>query len=95
MTLIISGVAITGIVFVNSRYDGSFFVGLLLIVLPLLGLSYSLPYVIPVHCPRCGGRMRFRFITKANEARQLYAYICDQCRHRHEWEGATSGSTLD
>ncbi|MFL6530139.1 MAG: hypothetical protein ACJ8KX_06685, partial [Chthoniobacterales bacterium] len=63
MTLRVSAVAITGIVFVNSRYHGGLGAGVLLIVVPVLALSFSLPYLIPVRCPRCGGKMSFHFVA--------------------------------
>src|SRR5947209_11106562 len=90
ITLIVSAVAITVIVVVNSRYHGSFLAGLLLIVLPLLVLSFSLPYLIVVRC-ECGGRMRFRFFG----SRQVYSFTCERCKARHEWEGSSSGSMLE
>ena len=40
MTLVISAVVISAIILVNTRYHGSFLVGLLVIVLPFLVLSY-------------------------------------------------------
>jgi hypothetical protein len=95
MTLIISLVAIGGIVVVNSRYHGSFFIGLLLIVLPFLVLSFTLPYLLPVRCPRCRWKMTFRPGRRIGERRELFASVCNHCGNRHEWEGASNGSTLD
>src|SRR4029453_3649852 len=60
MTLAISAVVISAIILVNTRYHGSFLVGLFVIVLPFLVLSYVLPRLLPVRCPRCHARMRFR-----------------------------------
>ena len=31
----------------------------------------------------------------ADDSQGMYAYICKRCAHRHEWEGASSGSSLD
>ena len=45
MTLVISAVVISAIILVNTHYHGSFLVGLLVIVLPFLVLSYVLPRV--------------------------------------------------
>jgi hypothetical protein len=56
-------------------------------------LSYVLPRVLPVLCPRCRARMRFR-LSQIDDRRQLFAYVCDRCKTGHEWEGASSGSTL-
>jgi hypothetical protein len=95
MILIVSTVAITGIVVVNSRYHGSFLIGVVIILIPFLVLSYCLPYLLPVRCPRCGGRMRFRFVRKPLSEPQCYAYVCERCEARHEWEGASSSATLD
>lgn len=95
MTLIISAVAITGITIVNSRYGGDFLVGLVVIVVPFLALSFSLPYLLPVRCPRCGARMHFRFGKRGTDARDVYWYACESCADRHEWEGASSAATLD
>ena len=93
MTIAVSAVAITGIVWVNSRFHGSFLVGLFLIVLPVLVLSYGLPRILPVRCRRCGGRMRLRS-SSINDRRQLFAYVCDRCQDRYQWEGVDSGPTL-
>ena len=93
MTLVISAVVISAIISVNTRYHGSFLVGSLVIVLPFLVLSYVLPRLLPVRCPRCHARMRFR-LSQIDDRRQLFAYVCDRCKTGHEWEGASSGSTL-
>ena len=93
MTLAISAVVISAIILVNTRYHGSFLVGLFVIVLPFLVLSYVLLRVLPVCCPRCHARMRFR-LSQIDDRRQLFAYVCDRCKTGHEWEGASSGSTL-
>jgi hypothetical protein len=95
MTLIIASVAISAIILVNSRFHRSLLIGLLVIVLPFLLPSFSLPYLLPVRCPKCRGKMRFQFLKKSGGSQQTYAYTCDQCDHRHEWEGGSSGSTLD
>jgi hypothetical protein len=79
---------------VNSRFHGSFAAGIIVLVLPFLALSFSLPYLLPVRCPKCSG-MRFDFLKSKTGSRGMYAYICEQCTQRHEWEGASSGSALD
>jgi hypothetical protein len=81
--------------FVNSRFHGSFLIGLLIIVLPFLAISFGLPHLLPVRCSKCSGKMRFRFLRQTDASRQMYAYICERCAHRHEWEGASSDSSLD
>jgi hypothetical protein len=94
MTLVVSAVAIAGIVFVNSRFDGGFLAGLLLIVAPVLFLVVALPRTLPVRCPDCGGKMRFGF-RRRTDSQDLYSYQCEQCAHRHEWEGSSSPASLD
>jgi predicted RNA-binding Zn-ribbon protein involved in translation (DUF1610 family) len=85
---------ISAVVIVNSYFSGSFIVGLLIIVLPFLVLSFSMPHVLLVRCPSCGEKMRFSFNPSrhSSASSQFYAYRCDRCGYRHEWEGATSGS---
>jgi DNA-directed RNA polymerase subunit RPC12/RpoP len=95
MILLISAVAIAGIAIVNSVHHGSLVVGLLLIVLPVLVLSFSLPHLLPVRCPRCNGKMRFRFAYDSQQQRHFYSYACVHCANRHEWEGSSSTATLD
>jgi len=98
MIVITLGVVIVGVVVVNSRFHGSFVVGLLAIVVPFLILGFSLPRLLPVRCPRCGGKMRFHFLRPASSRGSepsRYAYVCERCLERHEWEGASSGSSLD
>ncbi|MFL6595437.1 MAG: hypothetical protein ACJ8HQ_08335 [Chthoniobacterales bacterium] len=95
VTLLVSAVAISGIVFVNSRYHGSFLAGLLLIVLPVLALSFSLPHLIAVRCPHCQAKMRFHFVRPDREGRCAYAYVCASCAGRYEWRAGESSSTLD
>jgi hypothetical protein len=94
MAVIVSAVAIGAIMLVNSRYHGSFWIGVLLIVVPVLALSFSLPHLLPVRCPKCGDRMRFRFSNRTGEGSQVYSYVCGRCSHRHDWEGSDSGSFL-
>jgi hypothetical protein len=98
MTSITLVVVIAGTVFVNSVFHGSFVVGLVVIVLPFLILGFTLPYLLPVRCPPCGGKMRFHFVrptsSKASEAAR-FAYVCLRCDERHEWEGASGGSSFD
>ena len=92
-------VLIAGVVVVNSFYHGSFVVGLFLIVLPVLLLAYILPRLLPVRCPKCGNRMRFKRvvipIAKRPEPREFYGYECETCAQQYLWEGASSGSSLD
>lgn len=95
MTLIVSLVAISGIVLVNSRYHGAFLIGLLIIVVPVLVLSFGLPHLLPVRCTQCGGKTRFRFGEASERGSQIYSYVCERCAHRHDWEGSSSGATLD
>ena len=95
ITLIVLAFVIGASVFVNSRFHGSFAAGIIVLVLPFLALSFSLPYLLPVRCPKCSGKMRFHFLKQKTDSRQMYAYICEQCTQRHEWEGASSGSSLD
>src|SRR5438874_7684281 len=52
ITLIILAFVIGASVFVNSRFHGSFAAGIILLVLPFLALSFSLPYLLPVRCPK-------------------------------------------
>jgi len=82
----------------NSEYHGDLIMGVLIIVLPFLTLSIFLPYVLPVKCPRCRGKMRFHFrpaIKTENGEAPRFAYICEWCRYDYEWEGASSSSSLD
>ena len=97
MTVIILGYVIAASVFVNSRFHGSFAVGLIVIIVPFLVLSFSLPYLLPVRCVRCGGKMHFHFkgAKRDKSGEHLYAYVCECCDERHEWEGASSGPSLD
>ena len=94
ITLIVLAFLISATTFVNSRFHGSFVGGIIIIVLPFLALSFSLPHLLPVRCPKCSGKMRFHFLKKV-DVRQMYVYICERCAHRHDWEGASSGSSLD
>lgn len=93
MNLIIAAVAIAGIVYVNARLEGGFVAGVLIIVLPVLVLSFVLPRALPVRCPNCAGRMRFHF-RRVGE-KDLYSVVCERCADWHEWEGASSASSLD
>ena len=99
MTLIILTVVGAGVVVVNSFFGGSFAVGLALIVLPFLLLAYLLPRLLPVKCPRCGARMRFKRIVlpiaRSSEPRELYGYTCVSCPHEDLREATSSGSSLD
>jgi|SRR5262249_39840473 len=99
MILITLAVVGSGVVVVNSFFGGSFVVGLLLIVLPFLLLAFLLPRVLPVKCPKCGARMRFRRVIsptgKPSEPRELYGYACESCPNDYFWEGASSGSSFD
>ena len=95
ITVIVLAFVIVASVFVNSRFHGSFAAGIIPLVLPFLALSFSLPYLLPVRCPKCSGKMRFHFLKPKTDSRQMYAYVCERCTQRHEWEGASSGSSLD
>jgi hypothetical protein len=95
ITLIVLAFVIGASVFVNSRFHGSFAAGIILLVLPFLALSFSLPYLLPVRCPKCSGKMRFHFLKQKADSQRRYAYVCERCTQRHEWEGALSGSSLD
>lgn len=91
MTLLISAVAITGVCYSG----GSFLAGLLFIVLPMLLLSFTLPYLLPVRCSRCRGKMRFHFVATDGGSHHVYSYRCEKCAERYEWTASTSGSSLD
>ena len=95
MTLIMLAFVIGATVLVNSRFHGNFGVGIVLILVPFLALSFSLPYLLPVRCERCGGRMRFHFLKRLGASSQMFGYVCEQCGRRHEWEGASSGNSLE
>lgn len=100
ITATVFAVVILGVGIVNSSFHGSFVVGLFIIVLPFLVLSYSLPLVLPVKCMKCGGRMHFHFtpqrVEHENKAeKEMYGYVCERCSTAHLWESASSESTLD
>ncbi|PYK62199.1 MAG: hypothetical protein DME43_00770 [Verrucomicrobia bacterium] len=52
-TLIVLALVIGATVLLNSRFHGNFGVGIVLILVPFLGLSFSLPYLLLVRCERC------------------------------------------
>jgi DNA-directed RNA polymerase subunit RPC12/RpoP len=95
MTLIVLGFVIGATVLVNSQFHGDFGVGIVVILVPFLALSFSLPYLLPVRCEHCGGRMKFHFLKRPGHSPQMFGYVCERCGGRHEWEGASSGSSLD
>jgi hypothetical protein len=95
ITPIVLAFVIGASVFVNSRFHGSFAAGIFVLVLPFRALSFSLPYLLLVRCPKCSGKMRFHFLKQKTDSPQMYAYVCERCTQRHEWEGASSGSSLD
>ena len=98
MVLVCLLTVIAGVFIVNSFFSGSFLVGLLIIVLPLLLLAYLLPRLLPVKCSRCGARMRFKQVlvpTASDESREFYGYACPVCSSEHLWEGASPGGSLD
>ena len=95
MTLIVLAFVIGATVVVNSRFHGNFAVGIVLILGPFLALSFSLPYLLPVRCERCDGGMRFHFLKRRGDSPQMFGYVCERCGGRHEWEGASSGNSLD
>lgn len=93
MTLLVAATAIAAICIVNSQFHGEFFAGLMLIVAPVLLLSFLLPRILPVRCPNCGARMRFR-IAPGGKQPDRYAFVCQRCAEQHEWEGASSPASL-
>jgi DNA-directed RNA polymerase subunit RPC12/RpoP len=95
MTLIMFAFVIGPTVLVNSRFHGNFGVGIVLILVPFLALSFSLPFLLPVRCQHCGGRMRFHFLKRPGDSPQIFGYVCERCGRRHEWEGASSGDSFD
>jgi DNA-directed RNA polymerase subunit RPC12/RpoP len=99
ITVTVLAVAAVTVGVVNSRFDGGFFAGLIIIVVPFVGLSVLLPLLIPVKCPACSGKMRFHFTPRMdstdNEAKQMYGYVCEKCSATHLWEGSSSGSSFD
>jgi DNA-directed RNA polymerase subunit RPC12/RpoP len=95
MTLIMFAFVIGATVLVNSRFHGNFGVGIVLILMPFLVLSFSLPNLLPVRCEHCGGRMRFHFLKRPGDSPQMFGYVCERCGRRHEWEGASSGDSFD
>jgi hypothetical protein len=99
LTLILLAFVIAGVVVVNSYFGGSFWVGLLLIVLPFLLLAYVLPHLLPVRCPKCGARMRFKRgrlpAGKPDQPGESFGYVCTACPQKNLWEGASSDSSLD
>lgn len=85
ITLALLSITIVGVVIVNSMYQGSFVVGLLVIALPVMFLAYLLPLIVPVKCQKCNGSMRFRFnpqrdrpVSEADNP-NLYEYVCQEC----------------
>jgi hypothetical protein len=106
MTAMILVVVAVAVLVANSPpFNGRFLPGILIVVLPFLLLAFLLPKVIPVCCPNCNGRMRFRWLgtkrsdpTSKNQTERkpdLYAYVCDACGEQHAWEGSDSGHGLD
>lgn len=78
----------------SAPFNGEFLPGLMIVVLPVLALSFVLPKIIPVSCPKCNTRMPFRF-KRSTEAEWLFGYTCDRCGNDYTWSGASSGSSFD
>jgi len=91
-TLIVLALVIGATVLLNSRFHGNFGVGIVLILVPFLGLSFSLPYLLLVRCERCSGRMQFHFLKRLGASSQMFGYVCERCGRCHEWEGASSAT---
>jgi len=79
-------IGMSGIVVANSRFGGAFFWGLLVVVAPLVCAYFVLFRVVPVRCPRCKGRMRYRTIRRAlgpgpqkAGTRTLHGFVCTSC----------------
>lgn len=60
MTVALLLFVIAGMFVVNSWYGGSFVAGQMIIGIPFLLLAHLIPHLLPVSCPGCGARMRFK-----------------------------------
>ena len=76
MIVITLSVVIVGVVVVNSRFHGSFLSGVVIIVAPLLILSFLFPHLLPVRCSRCRGKMRFHFPRPASDRGNETIAVC-------------------
>ena len=98
ITVVLLFLVIAGVSIVNSFYGGSFALGMIIIVLPFLLLAHLLPRLLPVKCPKCRGRMRFRRIilpvAGADRPGERYGFSCVSCPANHVWGGTSSGSIL-
>jgi hypothetical protein len=84
--LVMVVIGLSGIVLANSRFGGAFFWGLLVVVAPLACAYFILFRVVPVRCPSCKGKMRFRTIRRGigpgsqkAETRLLHGFVCARC----------------
>jgi hypothetical protein len=102
MIVVVLLTAMAGVFIANSSpFNGRFLPGLLIVVAPVLLLSFALPKLLPVRCEKCLGRMQFRWLGPKPQASgenrsqpDLYAYICAHCGDRHVWEASDSGHGL-
>jgi len=84
--LVMVVIGLSGIILANSRFGGTFFWGLLVVVAPLACAYFILFRVVPVRCPNCKGKMRFRTIRRGigpesqkAETRLLHGFVCARC----------------
>ena len=84
--LVMLVICLSGIILVNSRFGGAFFWGLLVVVAPLVSAYFILFRVVPVRCPSCRGKMRYRTIRRAlgpgpqkAGTRILHGFVCTRC----------------
>jgi hypothetical protein len=84
--LVMVVICLSGIILANSRFGGSFFWGLLVLVAPLACAYFILFRVVPVRCPRCKGKMRYRTFrrwigpeSQKAEIRILHGFVCTRC----------------
>jgi hypothetical protein len=84
--LVMVAIGLSGIILTSSRFGDAFFWGLLLVVAPLVCAYFILFRVVPVRCPRCKGKMRYRTIRrgigpelKKAETRLLHGFVCTRC----------------
>ena len=84
--LVMVVIGLSGIILANSRFGGAFFWGLLVVVAPLVCAYFILFRVVPVRCPMCKGKMRYRTIRRGTgpeslkaETRILHGFVCTRC----------------
>ena len=84
--LVMVVIGLSGVILANTLFGGAFFWGLLVVVAPLAGAYLILFRVVPVRCPRCKGRMRFRTFRRGTgpeprkaETRVLHGFVCTRC----------------